>query len=58
MIGWTSFSQSFLEFLRAGSLGFGVLDQEVNSSYCKELLSLPREVMLVEDAADISIRFW
>ena len=51
------FLDLFLEFLRAGSLGFGVLGREVNSFYCKELTSLPREFMLVEDVADFSVGF-
>ena len=50
-----SFPDLFLEFLRVGSTGFGVSDQEINSFYSKELLSLPREVMLVEDAVDFSV---
>ena len=51
------FPNLFLEFLRAGSLGFGVSGEEVNSSYSKELLCLPREVMPVEEAADFSMGF-
>ena len=43
--------------MRAGSLGLRVLGQEVNSSYCKELFCLPREVMPVEEAADFSVGF-
>ena len=50
-----SFPDLFLEFLRAGLMGFGVLDQEINSFYSKEFLSLPREVMLVEDAVDFFV---
>ena len=49
-----SFPNLFLEFLRAGSMGLGVLGQEANSFSSKELLSLPREVLLVEDEADFS----
>ena len=52
-----SFPDLFLELLQAGSLGFGVLGQEVYSSYSKDLLSLPREVMLVEEAVDFSTGF-
>ena len=52
-----SFLDLFMEFLRAGSMGFGVSGQEVNSFSNKELLSLPREVMLVEDAVDFSVGF-
>ena len=52
-----SFPDLFLEFLRVGSLGFGVSGKEANSSSSKDLLSLPREVMLVEDAADFSMGF-
>ena len=52
-----SFPDQFLEFLRAGSMGFGVSSQEVNTFSTKELLSLPREVMLVEDAVDFSVGF-
>lgn len=47
-----SFPNLFLEFWRVGSMGFGVSGKEANSSSSKELLSLPREVTLVEDAAD------
>ena len=36
-------------------MGFGVSGKEVNSSSSKELLSLPREVMLVEDAYDFFV---
>ena len=36
-------------------MGFGVSGQEVNSFSSKVLLSLPREVMLVEDAVDFSV---
>ena len=49
------FPNLFLEFLRAGLMGFGVLDQEINSFYSKEFLSLPREVMLMEEAVDFSV---
>ena len=49
------FSNQFLEFLRAGSMGFGVSGQEVNSFSSKELVSVPREVMLMEDAVDFSV---
>ena len=52
-----SFPDFFLEFLRTGSMGFGVSDQETNSFYSKELLSFPREVMLVKDADDFSVGF-
>ena len=52
-----SFPDLFLEFLRTGSMGFGVSDQETNSFYSKELLSFPREVMLVKDADDFSVGF-
>ena len=51
------FPDLFLEFLRTGSMGFGVSDQEINSFYSKELLSFPREVMLVKDANDFSVGF-
>ena len=50
-----SFPDLFLEFLRAGLMGFGVSGQEVNSFSSKELLSLPREVLLVEDVVDFSV---
>ena len=36
-------------------MGFGVSGQEVISFSSKELLSLPREVMLMEDAVDFSV---
>ena len=36
-------------------MGFGVSGQEVNSFSSKELLSLPREVMLMEGAVDFSV---
>ena len=36
---------------------YGVSGQEVNSFSSKELLSLPREVMLVEDAVDFTVGF-
>ena len=52
-----SFLDLFLELLRAGSMGFGVSGQEVISFSNKDLLSLPREVMLVEDAVDFSMAF-
>ena len=51
------FSNQFLEFLRAGSMGFGVSGQEVNTFSSKELLNFPREVMLVKDAVDFSVGF-
>ena len=38
-------------------MGFGVLGQKVNSFSSKEILSLPRKVMLVEDAVDFSMGF-
>ena len=49
-----SFPILFLELEQLGALGLGVLGQEVNSSYSKDLFSLPREVML-EEAADFSV---
>ena len=49
------FPDLFLEFLRDGSMGFGVSDLAINSFYSKELLSLSREVMLVEEAVDFSV---
>jgi len=52
-----SFPNLFLEFLRAGSMDLGVLGQEANSFSSKELLSLPREVLLVEDVVDFSVGF-
>ena len=52
-----SFPKHFLEFRRAGSVGFGASGQEVNSFSSKELLSLSGEVMLVEDVADFSMGF-
>ena len=52
-----SFPDIFLEFLQTGSLGFGVSGKEANSYSSKDLLSLPREVMFVEGAADFSIGF-
>ena len=52
-----SFLDLFLEFLRAGSVGFGASGQEVNSFSSKELLSLSGEDMLVEDVADILVGF-
>ena len=52
-----SFPDLFLEFLRARSMGFGVSSQEVNYFSSNELLSLPREVMLMEDAVDFSVGF-
>ena len=52
-----SFPDQFLEFLRAGLMGFGVSGQEFNTFSTKELLSLPREVILVEDAVDFSVGF-
>ena len=51
------FPDLFLEILRTGSMGFGVSNQEINSFYSKELLSFPREVMLVKDANDFSVGF-
>ena len=50
-----SFPILFLELEQPGALGLGVLGQEVNSSYSKDLFSLPREVMLMEEAADFSV---
>ena len=50
-----SFPILFLELVQPGALGLGVLGQEVNSSYSMDLFSLPREVMLVEEAADFSV---
>ena len=50
-----SFPVLFLELVQAGALGLAVLGQEVISSYSKELFSLPREVMLMEEAADFSV---
>ena len=38
-------------------MGFGVSGQEVISFSSKDLLSLPMEVMLVEDAFDFSMGF-
>ena len=38
-------------------MGFGASGQEVNSFSSKELLSLSREVMLVEDVANFSVGF-
>ena len=38
-------------------MGFGVSGQEVNTFSSKELLSFPREVMLVKDAVDFSVGF-
>ena len=52
-----SFPNLFLELLRVGSMGFGVSGQEVISFSSKDLLSLPREVMLMEDAFDFSMGF-
>ena len=52
-----SFPDLFLEFLRTGSLDFGVSGKGANSYSSKDLLSLPREVMLVEEAADFSVGF-
>nr|POE50963.1 hypothetical protein CFP56_31118 [Quercus suber] len=49
------FPDRFLEFWRVGSMGFGVSGKEANASSNKELLSLPREVMLVEDVADFFV---
>ena len=43
--------------MRDGSLGFGVSGKEANSSSSQDLLSIPREVMLVEEAADFSVGF-
>ncbi|KAM3760922.1 hypothetical protein ACB098_01G229800 [Castanea mollissima] len=54
MVG-PSFPDLFVEFLRVGSMGFGVSGREANFSSSKELLSLPREIMLVEDAADFLV---
>ena len=53
----TPFPDQFLEFLRAGSMGFGVSSQEVNTFSSKELLSFPREVMFARDAVDFSVGF-
>ena len=50
-----SFPDLFLELVRAGSLGFGALGQDVISSYSKELFCLPREVMPVKETADFSM---
>ena len=50
-----SFPELFLELVRAGSLGLGVLGQVVNSSYSKELFCLPREAMPLEEVADFSV---
>ena len=50
-----SFPVLFLELVQPEALGLGVLGQEVNSSYSKDLFSLPREVMLVEEADDFSV---
>ena len=50
-----SFPVLFLELAQLGALGLGVLGQEVNSSYSKDLFSLPREVMLAEEAANFSM---
>ena len=50
-----SFPVLFLELVQPRALGLGVLGQEVNSSYSKDLFSLPREVMLAEEAADFSV---
>ena len=50
-----SFPILFLELVQPGAMGLGVLGQEVNSSYSKDLFSLPREVMLVEEANDFSV---
>ena len=47
-----SFPDLFLEFLRSRFMGFGVSGQEVNSFSIKEILSLLREVLLVEDVVD------
>ena len=47
----------FLEFLRAGSIGLGVSGQEANSFSSKELLSLSREVLPMEDVVDFSVGF-
>ena len=38
-------------------MGFGVSGYKVNSFSSKELLSFPREVMLVKDAVDFSVGF-
>ena len=46
-----------MEFLQTGSLGFGVSGKEENSYSSKDLLSLPREVMFVEEAADFFVGF-
>ena len=51
------FLDQFLEFLRARSMGFVVSGLEVNTFSSKELLRLPREVMLVKDAVDFSVGF-
>ena len=50
-----SFPVLSLELVQPGTLGLGVLGQEINSSYSKDLLHLPREVRLAEEAADFSI---
>ena len=50
-----SFPVLFLELVQPRALGLGVLGQEVNSSYSKDLFSLPREVMLAGEAADFSV---
>ena len=50
-----SFPVLFLELVQPEALGLGVLGQEVNSSYSKDLFSLPREVMLTEEAVDFSV---
>ena len=52
-----SFPEHFLEFLRAGSVGFGASSQEANSFSSKDFLSLSGEVMLVEDVANFSVGF-
>ena len=52
-----SFPDHFLEFLRAGSMGFGVSGQEVNPFSSKKLLSLPREVIPVKDVVDFFVGF-
>ena len=52
-----SFPDLFLEFLQTGSLGFGVSGKEENSYSSKDLLSLPREVMFMEEATDFSVGF-
>ena len=56
MVG-PSFPVLSLELVQVEALGFGVLGQEVNSSFSKELFSLLREVMLVEEVADFSVGF-